>query len=220
MELAAPPARAGGTSRRGGTRCGHPHCPMPREATRRPAPQAGGRQAGPRTLALGASCTGHVFSERLTGCAPEARCGSQVAITRTRITATVPGSAAAAAAPSPAFSHGSYAQPGDPGPARQGFKPETVHSASGGGGGGVDARVGNTASPRASSERSGCASFPRGTAESSATLRPPGTEVATRRGPFLRTRKRAHPALCTPRYRQKCFKSTQYEKIQNKMKSV
>lgn len=24
----------------------------------------------------------------------------------------------------------------------------------------------------------------------------------------------------TPRYRQKCFKSTQYEKIQNKMKSV
>lgn len=52
------PRGAEGTFGRGGTRRGHAHCPVPREATGRPGRQAGGRQAGPRALALGAPSAG------------------------------------------------------------------------------------------------------------------------------------------------------------------
>lgn len=87
------PRGAEGTFGRGGTRRGHAHCPVPREATGRPGRQAGGRQAGPRALALRAPSARHVLAKHLTLRAPEARCGSQVSITWTQLTATVPRSA-------------------------------------------------------------------------------------------------------------------------------
>lgn len=186
-----------GTFTRGGTRCGHTHCPVPREATRRPGHQAGGRQARPRSPALGVSPRG-TFSKRLTRRAPEARCGSQVSITWTQLTATVPGSAGSAgsvgsAAPSRALSRRRYPHSQVPPPSSSGTQTGTRHKRLLGGAdtrGGVDA-----AGPRASADLRGRGLLPPwGRAVPTATLRPPGSEVATRRGPRLRTRKRAVPS--------------------------
>lgn len=93
VEVAAPPARG-----RGDLRTGRDP-PRPRALSRAqgghrtPRASGGGHQAGPRALALGAPSARHVLAKHLTLRAPEARCGSQVSITWTQLTATVPGSA-------------------------------------------------------------------------------------------------------------------------------
>lgn len=199
--MAAPPARG-----RGDLRTGRDP-PRPRALSRAQGghrtPRASGRRAPGRTPRPGARgpFRGHVLAKHLTLRAPEARCGSQVSITWTQLTATVPGSAgsvgsagsAGSATPSQALGRSQVSTARFP-PAELIRNSNARPCTSASGGGGVDTRGRETRLARERARTPGPrASSPCGPAVSTATLWPPRTEVATRRGPPLRTREPALP---------------------------